>query len=49
MRVSSALVEDAERYLATGSRMQVVEGAGHFPHVEKPAAVNDQILAWVSA
>ena len=27
---------------------QVVEGAGHFPHVEKPAAVNDQILAWVS-
>jgi len=28
--------------------MTVVEGAGHFPHVEQPAAVNDQILAWIS-
>jgi pimeloyl-ACP methyl ester carboxylesterase len=28
--------------------MQVVEGAGHFLHVEKPAVVNDQILAGVS-
>jgi pimeloyl-ACP methyl ester carboxylesterase len=46
--IGLALVEDAERHLSTGSRMQVVEGAGHFPHVEKPAAVNDQILAWVS-
>ena len=46
--IDLALVEDAERHLATGSRMQVVEGAGHFLHVEKPAAVNDQILAWVS-
>ncbi len=47
--IDLALVEDAELYLATGSRMQVVEGAGHFPQVEKPAAVNEQILAWVSA
>ncbi len=47
--IDLALVEDAERHLATGSRMRVVEGAGHFLHVEKPAAVNDQILAWVSA
>jgi pimeloyl-ACP methyl ester carboxylesterase len=29
--------------------MEVVEGAGHFLHVEKPAAVNDRVLAWVSA
>ena len=47
--IDLALVQDAERHLATGSRMQVVEGAGHFLQVEQPAAVNDQILAWVSA
>jgi len=46
--IDLALVEDAECHLTAGSRMQVVEGAGHFLHVEKPAAVNDQILAWVS-
>ena len=45
--IDLALVEDAECHLTTGSRMQVVEDAGHFLHVEKPAAVNDQILAWV--
>jgi pimeloyl-ACP methyl ester carboxylesterase len=47
--IDVALVEDAERHLATGSRMEVVGDAGHFLHVEKPAAVNDRILAWVSA
>ncbi len=46
--IDVALVEDAERHLATGSRMEVVEDAGHFLHVEKPAAVNRRILAWVS-
>jgi len=29
--------------------MAIVEGAGHFPQVEKPTTVNDLILAWVSA
>jgi pimeloyl-ACP methyl ester carboxylesterase len=47
--VDLALVADAERHLATGSRMQVIKGAGHFPHLERPAAVNEQILAWISA
>jgi pimeloyl-ACP methyl ester carboxylesterase len=28
--------------------MEVVPDAGHFLQVEKPAAVNDRILAWVS-
>jgi len=46
--IDVALVQDAGRHLAAGSRMQVVEGAGHFLHVEKPAVVNDEILAWVS-
>jgi pimeloyl-ACP methyl ester carboxylesterase len=47
--IDLALVEDAKRHLGSGSRMQVIQGAGHFPQVEKPTAVNAQILAWVSA
>jgi pimeloyl-ACP methyl ester carboxylesterase len=47
--IGLALVADAKRHLAPGSRMKVVEGAGHFPHLEQSAAVNDQILAWISA
>ena len=47
--IDLSLVQDAGRHLAAGSRMEVVEGAGHFLHVKKPAAVNDRILAWVSA
>jgi pimeloyl-ACP methyl ester carboxylesterase len=46
--IDLALVEDAQRHLAAGSRMEVIEGAGHFLQVEKPAAVNDRILAWVT-
>jgi pimeloyl-ACP methyl ester carboxylesterase len=46
--IDLALVRGAERHLAIGSRMEVVEEAGHFMHVEKPAVVNDRILAWVS-
>jgi pimeloyl-ACP methyl ester carboxylesterase len=46
--IAVALVANAERHLAPGSRMKVVEGAGHFPHLEQPTAVNDQILAWIS-
>ena len=45
--VDVALVGDAERYLAAGSRMDVVEDAGHFPHLERAAAANERILAWV--
>jgi pimeloyl-ACP methyl ester carboxylesterase len=29
--------------------MEVVPDAGHFLQVEQPTAVNDRILAWVSA
>jgi pimeloyl-ACP methyl ester carboxylesterase len=47
--IDPALVPDAGLHLAAGSKMEVVEGAGHFLHVEKPAEVNDRILAWVSA
>jgi pimeloyl-ACP methyl ester carboxylesterase len=42
------LVRDAERHLAPGSRMTVVEGAGHFLHLERPEEVNEHVLAWVT-
>jgi pimeloyl-ACP methyl ester carboxylesterase len=41
------LVEDAERYLAPGSRIEIVEDAGHFLHLERPELVNERILAWL--
>lgn len=37
----------AERVLAPGSRTVRVEGAGHFPQLERPAVVNDLIAEWV--
>jgi pimeloyl-ACP methyl ester carboxylesterase len=38
----------AERLLAPGSRMTIVEDAGHFLHLEKPREVNEHILAWIT-
>ena len=36
-------------FLAPGSEMVVVEGAGHFLHVERPDEVNDHILRFITA
>jgi pimeloyl-ACP methyl ester carboxylesterase len=43
-----ALVADAERLLPPGSRMTVVQGAGHFLHLKQPSEVNRHILSWVT-
>src|SRR5579859_2339746 len=42
------LARGAARYLAPSSRVVVIEEAGHFLHLERPAEVNEHILAWVS-
>ena len=43
------LVRDAELHLSPGSRLEVIEDAGHFLHLERPSAVNERILSWLSA
>ena len=34
-------------FLAPGSEVVVVEGAGHFLHVERPDEVNDHIMRFI--
>jgi pimeloyl-ACP methyl ester carboxylesterase len=42
------LVRGAERHLGPESRMAVVEGAGHFLHLERPEEASEHALAWVT-
>jgi pimeloyl-ACP methyl ester carboxylesterase len=41
------LVRGAESALSPSSRFAIVEGAGHFLHLERPDLVNEEIVAWV--
>jgi len=41
------LVQGAESALSPSSRFAIVEGAGHFLHLERPDLVNEEIVAWV--
>ena len=47
--VDIALTVGAEAHLSPGSRIDRIENAGHFPHLESPALVNERIRAWVLA
>jgi pimeloyl-ACP methyl ester carboxylesterase len=46
--IGADLVGGAEPLLPSGSRMTLVQGAGHFLHLEKPEEVNGHILSWVT-
>lgn len=46
--ISSAWVDLAHDHLAPGSRTAVIDGAGHFLHLEKPEEVNAAIVGWLT-
>jgi pimeloyl-ACP methyl ester carboxylesterase len=46
--VAARLARRAEPLLAPSSRMIVIDGAGHFLHLEKPGEINSHILAWIT-
>lgn len=43
-----AAAHGAQRYVAGTYRFEVLADAGHFPHEERPAAVNDLLLGWLA-
>ena len=45
--IALELVSDAEEHLHPGSSMEVIAGAGHFCHLEKPDQVNRLVVDWV--
>jgi pimeloyl-ACP methyl ester carboxylesterase len=45
--IGADLVEGAEAHLSRGSRVSIVEGSGHFLHLERPELINEEILAWL--
>lgn len=42
-------VAGTEQNLSADSRVDIVDGVGHFLHLEKPAEINQRILDWLSA
>jgi pimeloyl-ACP methyl ester carboxylesterase len=40
-------VGDALQHLSQGSRVQIVDGVGHFLHLERPDEINRLILDWI--
>jgi pimeloyl-ACP methyl ester carboxylesterase len=41
-------IAGTEQHLSAESRVDIIDGAGHFLHVEKPAEVNQKILDWIA-
>lgn len=46
--ISSRLVGDALQMLGRGSRLSILDGVGHFLHLEEPVEVNKRILSWLT-
>jgi pimeloyl-ACP methyl ester carboxylesterase len=45
--VRAELMNDQAQYFAAEYRFELVAGAGHFLHREKPAEVNRLVLDWL--
>jgi len=46
--IGVALVDGVEGRLPEGSKVEILDGAGHFLHLERPAEVNARILSFLS-
>jgi pimeloyl-ACP methyl ester carboxylesterase len=46
--LGAELTAGAEAHLPAGSRLELVDGASHFLHLERPDLVNALILGWLS-
>jgi pimeloyl-ACP methyl ester carboxylesterase len=46
---SEAITPAILQFVGPGSRLLMVEGAGHFAHVERPDVVNPAILDWLTS
>ncbi|HEX3963272.1 MAG TPA: alpha/beta hydrolase [Trebonia sp.] len=46
--VPTALARGAGRYVEAPYRWKVLDGLGHYPHEERPEAVNAELLGWLA-
>ncbi|MET7936439.1 alpha/beta hydrolase [Streptomyces sp. NPDC005322] len=46
--IGADVVRGAKDHLPAGSRMQLVDGAGHFLHLERPEQINREVVAWLA-
>lgn len=47
--LAAEVVRGAEDALPPGSRLQIIDGAGHFLQVERPDEVNARVLGWITS
>ena len=45
--LAASLAAGAGQYLPAGSHQQVIDGAGHFLHLERPGEVGELIMSWL--
>lgn len=46
--VGADVAAGADPHLPDGSQLRIVDGAGHFLHLERPDEVNRLVLDWLS-
>ena len=46
--LAEEMAKQADRHLPPGSRVHIVDGAGHFLHLERPSEIAAQVLDWIT-